>query len=75
MIDVDLNGANLAFADLTETTLVAANLTNMNWSKTICPVGTYSDIMEICVRIIPDTMVNADSIPVRALSVYLSIDF
>ena len=43
MTDVDLNGANLAFADLTETTLVAANLTNMTWSKTICPVGTYSD--------------------------------
>ena len=43
MTDVDLNGANLPFADLTDTTLVAANLTNVTWSNTICPVGIYSD--------------------------------
>jgi uncharacterized protein YjbI with pentapeptide repeats len=39
----DLTSANLAFADLTDAILLSANMTNVTWSNTICPDGTYSD--------------------------------
>jgi hypothetical protein len=33
----------LVFADLTDAILLSANMTNVTWSNTICPDGTYSD--------------------------------